>query len=254
MAFGMPLAHQGGAVDRVDGEIAVRAVAVADLFAVVEHRRVVLLALADDHDAAHRHRVDQFAHGVDGGAVTALFVPAADPPACGHGTGLGDPDQFEGEVAVRGLASLGGRLAHGRDCPRSGWCVGGWDTGPVSMQPQPAPRPQKSRLLQDGRDMFWSMAPLVLACLVLAGMVGMCSFAAQRPARGPLPDYDAPAALKADAETLKFPDPAAALPDGWQANSGSRGRIDGGAHRPGDGQPVRAVRPRSATSRPRDVS
>ncbi len=102
---GHALAHQRGAVDRVDGEVALRAVAVADLFAVVEHRRVVLLALADDDDAAHRHRVDQLAHRVDRGAVAALLVAASHPAAGGHRAGLGDPHQLQGQVAVRGLAA-----------------------------------------------------------------------------------------------------------------------------------------------------
>ena len=41
--------------------------------------------------------------------------------------------------------------------------------------------------------MFWSIAPLVLACVVLAGVLGMCSFQASGPAEGPAPTYDAPA-------------------------------------------------------------
>ena len=61
----------------------------------------------------------------------------------------------------------------------------------MSSQPGPAPREQKPRLLQDGRDMFWSLAPLVLACIVLAGLVGMCSFQATGPKTGPAPSYDA---------------------------------------------------------------
>ena len=108
------------------------------------------------------------------------------------------------------------------------------------MQPQPAPRPQKSRLLQDGRDMFWSLAPLVLACLVLAGMVGMCSFQGSGPHRGQIPNYDVATALKADAETLGFPIRLPALPDGWHPNSGSRDGIDGAHKDPATGQQVRA--------------
>jgi hypothetical protein len=102
---GHALAHQCGAVDRVDGEIAVRAVAVADFFAVVEHRRVVFLAFADHDDAAHRHRVHQLADRVDRCAVTALLIAAAHPAACGHGARFGDPDQLEGEVAIRGFTT-----------------------------------------------------------------------------------------------------------------------------------------------------
>nr|WP_319454739.1 MULTISPECIES: DUF4245 domain-containing protein [unclassified Mycobacterium] len=99
--------------------------------------------------------------------------------------------------------------------------------------------PEKSRLLQDGRDMFWSMAPLLLACIVLAGVLGMCSFAPNGPGPGPAPQYDAPAALRADADALKFPIRVPQLPQGWQANSGSRGSIDAG--RTDGGQAVRAV-------------
>ena len=111
----------------------------------------------------------------------------------------------------------------------------------VAGQPAPAPKPAKPRLLQDGRDMFWSMAPLVLACVVLAGMLGMCSFQAGGPGKGPAPDYDAPAALQADADALKIPIRVPQLPDGWQSNSGSRKGIDGGRTDPASGQPVRAV-------------
>jgi hypothetical protein len=88
--------------------------------------------------------------------------------------------------------------------------------------------------------MFWSMAPLVLACIVLAGVLGMCSFAPNGPGEGPPPFYDAPAALKADAEALKIPIRLPRLPEGWHANSGSRGSIDGG-RTDSDGRPARAV-------------
>ena len=89
--------------------------------------------------------------------------------------------------------------------------------------------------------MFWSMAPLVLACVALAGLLGMCSFAPTGPGRGPAPKYDAPAALKADAAALKIPIRIPVLPDGWHANSGSRGAIEGGRVDPSTHQPVRAV-------------
>jgi hypothetical protein len=103
----------------------------------------------------------------------------------------------------------------------------------------PVKGPEKARLLQDGRDMFWSMAPLLLACIVLAGVLGMCSFAPNGPGPGPAPQYDAPAALQADAATLKFPVRLPKLPEGWQANSGSRGSIEAG--RTDAGQPARAL-------------
>ncbi|MUM15717.1 DUF4245 domain-containing protein [Mycobacterium sp. CBMA271] len=90
----------------------------------------------------------------------------------------------------------------------------------------PAPRPAKPRLFQDGRDMFWSMAPLVVACIVLAGVLGMCSFAPNGPTLGKPPTYDAHAALQADARQFPFPVREPSLPAGWQANSGGRGSIE----------------------------
>jgi hypothetical protein len=108
-------------------------------------------------------------------------------------------------------------------------------------QPAPAPKPAKSRLLQDGRDMFWSMAPLIVACIVLAGVLGMCSFQASGPAEGPVPTYDAAGALQADADALKIPIRLPQLPAGWQPNSGSRNGIDGGRTDPTSGESLRAV-------------
>lgn len=111
----------------------------------------------------------------------------------------------------------------------------------MSTQPAPAPKPAKSRLLQDGRDMFWSIAPLIAACIVLAGVLGMCSFQGSAPTEGPAPTYDAPGALQADADALKIPIRLPKLPEGWQSNSGSRNGVDGGRTDPESGQRLRAV-------------
>ena len=56
-----------------------------------------------------------------------------------------------------------------------------------------------------------------------------------------MPNYDVPAALQADADALKIPIRVPRLPDGWQANSGSRKGIEGGRTDPVTGQPVRAL-------------
>lgn len=89
--------------------------------------------------------------------------------------------------------------------------------------------------------MFWSLMPLVVACVVLAGLVGTCSFRPTGPSDGMAPMYDAPAALRADAATLPIPVRLPVLPDGWQANSGARGGIDAGRTDPKTGQRSRAV-------------
>ncbi|BAX94051.1 DUF4245 domain-containing protein [Mycobacterium shigaense] len=106
-------------------------------------------------------------------------------------------------------------------------------------EPTPVARPAKSRLLQDGRDMFWSLVPLLIGCVVLAGLVGMCSFEPGGSTHGTIPSYDAPAALQADAQVLGFPIRLPELPGGWQANSGGRGSIQNG--RTADGQRVTAT-------------
>ncbi|HUH71530.1 MAG TPA: DUF4245 domain-containing protein [Mycobacterium sp.] len=111
----------------------------------------------------------------------------------------------------------------------------------LAGEPGPAPRPAKPRLLQDGRDMFWSLLPLVLGCILLAGMVGMCSFQPGGTNNGAIPSYDAAAALRADAQTLGFPIRLPQLPAGWQPNSGGRGGIENGRTDPSTGQRLNAA-------------
>src|SRR4029453_4681690 len=94
---------QAGPVDRVDGDVARGALTGPDRLAVVEHRGLVLLALADHDDAVHRDRVDHQAHRVDGGLIGCHLVAAAHPSARGERGGLGDPDELQGDVAVRTL-------------------------------------------------------------------------------------------------------------------------------------------------------
>lgn len=111
----------------------------------------------------------------------------------------------------------------------------------MTTEPQPSAKPAKPRLLQDGRDMFWSLIPLVAGCIVLAGLVGMCSFQPVGTNQGPIPSYDAPAALRADAQTLGFPIRLPRLPAGWQPNSGGRGGIENGRTDPSTGQRLNAA-------------
>ena len=104
---GHPQRGQARALQRIDGDVDLGRGPVADLLAVVEHRRLVLLALADHDDAVHRHRVEHLAHGVDGRLVGALLVAAADHPRGGERRGLGDAHQLQREVAIGLLARRG---------------------------------------------------------------------------------------------------------------------------------------------------
>ena len=105
--------------------------------AVEQHRRLVLLALADDDDAVHRHGVEHDPHGVDRGPVGPVLVAPAHPAAGRQRGGLGGADELEGEVAVGAL------LGHGSGGYKTGprWpggagplAVGCWAMGLVSKQ------------------------------------------------------------------------------------------------------------------------
>ncbi len=89
--------------------------------------------------------------------------------------------------------------------------------------------------------MFWSLAPLILGCMVLAGLVGMCSFRPGGPVEGKIPTYDAAGALQADADAVGYPVRLPRLPDGWQPNSGSRTGIEAGRTDPATGSKQQAV-------------
>ena len=99
-ALGMPLASSvvpstGSTATSNSGPVPA-----PDLLAVVQHRRLVLLAFADDDHAAERDRAQQQPHLVDGRLVAALLVAPAGPPAGGHRRGFGDSHQVQAQVAV----------------------------------------------------------------------------------------------------------------------------------------------------------
>ncbi len=89
--------------------------------------------------------------------------------------------------------------------------------------------------------MFWSLIPLAVACIVLAGLLGMCSFSPSGPGEGTTPTYDPASALQADAEAVPFAVRLPSLPDGWRANSGTRSGIEAGRTDPATGAKQNAV-------------
>ncbi|MFG1785649.1 DUF4245 domain-containing protein [Rhodococcus oryzae] len=86
---------------------------------------------------------------------------------------------------------------------------------------------KKPRILQNNKDMMWSIIPLVLLCLIVAGVASRCSFSPGGPTSGPVPQFDVDASLKYDAGVLGFPVRDPAVPEDWQPNSGSRGVVGG---------------------------
>ncbi|MGW0041199.1 DUF4245 domain-containing protein [Rhodococcus sp. NPDC003348] len=85
----------------------------------------------------------------------------------------------------------------------------------------------KPRILQNNRDIIWSLIPLVLFAVIIAGVARSCSFSPGGPTAGPVPQFDVKAALGFDAAELDFPIRNPAVPDAWQPNSGSRGTVSG---------------------------
>ncbi|SEE40229.1 Protein of unknown function [Rhodococcus jostii] len=85
----------------------------------------------------------------------------------------------------------------------------------------------KPRILHNNRDMVWSLVPLVLFCVLIAGIASQCTFSPGGPTSGPIPSFDIDAALKYDAKDLPFPVRQPATPEGWTPNSGSRSIVSG---------------------------
>jgi hypothetical protein len=90
----------------------------------------------------------------------------------------------------------------------------------------------KPRILNDYRDLLWSLIPLLLICVGFAALAGQCSVSAGGPTPGNIPHFDAKAALQDDAHTMPFPIREPALPGDWHPNSGSHDTITGAAGGP----------------------
>ena len=91
-------------------------------------------------------------------------------------------------------------------------------------EPAPAARPAKPRVLQDGRDMFWSLAPLVLG-MHPAGRHGRDLFVcAARDEPGTDPDVQRGDGLACRRCDAGFPDSTAAIARGLAAELRRPGR------------------------------
>ena len=94
------------AFERIDGDVDLRPVAVADLLADVEHRRFVHLALADDDRAAHGYAAELAAHGIDGSLVGGLLVSSASEARSGDRGRLGHPCDLENEHPIEPMLAV----------------------------------------------------------------------------------------------------------------------------------------------------
>ena len=127
-------------LERIDGHVDARARAVADVLAVVEHGRLVLLALADHDDAVHRDGVEHVAHRVDGRLIRGDLVAGAHEAGGGERGGLGDAYELEGEVAI------GHRCVHGARAYTAGATMAAHDACdfPLRRDVRPAPASLRS--------------------------------------------------------------------------------------------------------------
>ncbi|MEP9392318.1 DUF4245 domain-containing protein [Gordonia sp. VNK1] len=86
----------------------------------------------------------------------------------------------------------------------------------------------KPRYLTSGKDMIWSIIPLLVICAFVAMVSGNCSVGltgtAKDDRRAP---FDVQGALLADSQSMPFPVRRPADPDGWKPNSGSRENASG---------------------------
>ncbi len=98
---GQVLGADRRAFERIERDIDRRTFAAADLFADIEHRRLVALALADHHRALDGEAVEFLPHGIDGGLVGSLFVAASAQSGSRDRGAFGDAHQFHGEYPVK---------------------------------------------------------------------------------------------------------------------------------------------------------
>ena len=89
-----------GALERINGDIDLRAVAKAHLLADVEHRALVHLTLADDDAALDVDLAQLMAHGINGGLVGGLLVAPPTQSRRGDGGGLRHTRDLKHQDAV----------------------------------------------------------------------------------------------------------------------------------------------------------
>ena len=86
----------------------------------------------------------------------------------------------------------------------------------------------KPRILQDERDMIWTVLALLALCMFVLFASGNWTFGLKAGAGDDkVPAFDVSAALAADARSMPFPVRRPATPEGWKPNSGSTQMVGG---------------------------
>ena len=105
---GAGLGGDGGAFQRIERDVDLGAGALLgpDLFADIEHRRFVALALADHHGAIHRQLVQRRAHRFDRRRIGRLFIAPPDQAGGGDRRRFGHAHHLEDKNAVENIGCL----------------------------------------------------------------------------------------------------------------------------------------------------
>lgn len=78
---------------------------------------------------------------------------------------------------------------------------------------------EKPRILQDNRDIFLTLAVMVVMMVLTVGFTGLCSFNPGRPENGPVQEVDAGAFLQMESRRVPFAVIQPKVPEGWVSNS-----------------------------------
>ncbi|MDO5668572.1 MAG: DUF4245 domain-containing protein [Corynebacterium sp.] len=85
---------------------------------------------------------------------------------------------------------------------------------------------EKPRIFQDGRDMFLSLALIVVLMVVSVGATGLCTYEPGAPEGGPVREVDAHTFMGMEARATNFPVRMPENPEGWVTNSARRGQVN----------------------------
>lgn len=85
---------------------------------------------------------------------------------------------------------------------------------------------EKPRIFQNGRDMIWSLALLVVVMVGSVAFTGLCSYNPGAPEAGPVQEVDAESFMGMEARAMSFPVRLPDNPEGWVTNSARRTQVN----------------------------
>ena len=84
---------------------------------------------------------------------------------------------------------------------------------------------EKPRIFQSGRDIFLSLASIIIVMIISVAFTGMCTFGRDTAENAQVHKVDAAAFLNLEARSLDFPVRLPEVPADWVANSARRGWV-----------------------------